>query len=110
MEKTNPKTKLAKDSLEKAKKPFFRDVAKAIAKPSRQIVEVNVSKLDSLCKEGESVAIPGKVLASGEISKSVNVYALGFSVQARQKIEKAGGKCLTLGELAKSGKAARIIK
>lgn len=36
---------------------------------------------------------PVKVLAKGEITKSLNVKAHGFSATAREKIEAAGGSC-----------------
>jgi large subunit ribosomal protein L15 len=37
--------------------------------------------------------VPVKVLAEGEISKSLTVHAHGFSKAAREKIEGAGGNC-----------------
>jgi len=39
---------------------------------------------------------PVKILARGEISKKLEVYAHGFSAAAREKIEAAGGSCHTL--------------
>jgi large subunit ribosomal protein L15 len=36
--------------------------------------------------------IPVKVLAKGELTKPLNVYAHGFSAAARERIEAAGGK------------------
>jgi large subunit ribosomal protein L15 len=38
-----------------------------------------------------------KVLANGEITKAVTVYAHKFSKTAQEKIEKAGGKAVLLG-------------
>ncbi len=38
-----------------------------------------------------------KVLANGEITTAVTVYAHKFSKQAQQKIEAAGGKAIVLG-------------
>jgi large subunit ribosomal protein L15 len=37
--------------------------------------------------------VPVKILAKGEISKSVTVHAHGFSRAAREQIEAAGGTC-----------------
>lgn len=34
-----------------------------------------------------------KVLGTGEIAKAITVYADAFSASAKEKIEKAGGKC-----------------
>jgi large subunit ribosomal protein L15 len=39
---------------------------------------------------------PVKVLASGEVSKKLEVHAHGFSAAAKEKIEAAGGSCHTL--------------
>jgi large subunit ribosomal protein L15 len=41
---------------------------------------------------------PVKILARGEISKSLKVKAHGFSKAAREKIEAAGGSCEVIGE------------
>ncbi len=40
--------------------------------------------------------VPVKVLARGEISKALTVHAHGFSKSAREKIEAAGGACVTV--------------
>jgi large subunit ribosomal protein L15 len=37
--------------------------------------------------------VPVKILARGEITKSLTVHAHGFSAAAREKIEAAGGTC-----------------
>jgi large subunit ribosomal protein L15 len=37
--------------------------------------------------------VPVKVLAKGELSKSLTVHAHGFSASARERIEAAGGSC-----------------
>ena len=42
--------------------------------------------------------VPVKVLGQGELSKSLTVHAHGFSAVAREKIEAAGGTCVTLEE------------
>ena len=42
--------------------------------------------------------VPVKILARGEISKSLTVHAHGFSATARERIEAAGGTCHTIGE------------
>jgi len=42
--------------------------------------------------------VPVKVLGQGELSKALTVHAHGFSAVAREKIEAAGGTCVTLEE------------
>src|SRR3954471_7575263 len=67
---------------------------------------VNLSDLDSRFKANDEVTPeslraaglakrrdPVKILARGEISKKLTVRAHGFSAQAREKIEAAGGTC-----------------
>jgi large subunit ribosomal protein L15 len=41
-----------------------------------------------------------KVLGNGEITKSLTVSAHRFSASAKEKIEKAGGKCIELAAVA----------
>ena len=111
MEKSNLRVRTLINSFDNAKKgkAFFKRLSGYLKKPSRKATEVNVAKLDKISKSGEALVVPGKVLGFGEVKKKINVYAIGFSGQAREKIEKAGGKCMTLEELVKGGKTARII-
>jgi large subunit ribosomal protein L18e len=56
------------------------------------------------------VVVPGKVLASGELDHEVSVAALSFSKAAREKIEKAKGKALTIMELvSKNPKGTKVM-
>jgi len=50
--------------------------------------------------------LPVKILGTGEIDRAVEVHAHGFSQSAKEKIEKAGGKAITLASQHK-GQAAR---
>jgi large subunit ribosomal protein L15 len=67
---------------------------------------VNLSDLDNRFKSGDEVTPeslraaglakrrdPIKVLARGELKKKLTVRVHGFSVQAKEKIEAAGGTC-----------------
>jgi large subunit ribosomal protein L15 len=51
--------------------------------------------LEALAAKGLATrkGVPVKILAKGEISKSVTVHAHGFSRAAREQIEAAGGTC-----------------
>jgi large subunit ribosomal protein L15 len=70
---------------------------------------VNLSDLDARFKANDEVTpdslreaglakrrIPVKILARGEISKKLTVRAHGFSAQAKEKIEAAGGTAETI--------------
>lgn len=111
MKKTDPIKRRLINELADSKKnrAYFRRIADYMKRPSRKAPEVNVSRLDKMCEKGEEVVVPGKILGFGEISKKITVYSPGFSKQASEKIEKAGGKCMKMEDLLKSGKCPRII-
>ncbi|MEM5813122.1 MAG: 50S ribosomal protein L18e [Candidatus Aenigmatarchaeota archaeon] len=93
---------------EKKKDKSIEKLLKKI-KPKKDI-EVNIYKLEKLCNDGDVVIVPGRVLGSGEITKKLTVYALGFSKPAKEKIILAGGKALKLKELKEKVKGMKIIK
>jgi large subunit ribosomal protein L15 len=71
---------------------------------------VNIGDLDSRFETGSEVTaeamrarglgtrkdIPIKVLAKGELGKALTVHAHAFSASARERIEAAGGSCVTI--------------
>jgi large subunit ribosomal protein L18e len=65
----------------------------------RSRVAVNVSRLNRYTKEGETVAVPGKVLGSGKANHPMTVAAFSFSDKAQSKILKAKGSCISIREL-----------
>jgi large subunit ribosomal protein L18e len=59
------------------------------------------------------VVVPGKVLGAGSLEHSVSVAAFSFSDQAKVKISKAKGKCLSILDLLESnpkGSDVRILE
>ena len=92
--------------------PLFRRLPKRgfNSRNHKEFNLVNVSVLEELYNDGETVTLedlrekgiigknklPLKVLANGEISKSLTVKAEKFSATAKEKIEKAGGTCEVL--------------
>lgn len=92
---------------------IWRDVALRLEKPKKNWAEANLSKLERYAADGETVLVPGKVLAAGTISKKITVAAYDFSDAAKKSIEAAGGKTLSLMELAEAnpkGTGVRILK
>ncbi|MBW3022861.1 50S ribosomal protein L18e [Candidatus Woesearchaeota archaeon] len=83
------------------KAPFWKRLALDLEKPTRKRREVNISRINKFAKQNETIVIPGKVLGAGEISKSVTVAAWQFSEQAKEKIIKAKGSCLSIEDLIK---------
>lgn len=110
---TNPNTKeivikLKKQSVEKKVK-LWKEIASRLEKPKRIHPVVNVGKLETYLNKGDSAIIAGKLLGDGIITKSVTVSALKISDSAKEKIEKAGGKCLTYEEImSKNPKGSKI--
>jgi len=83
--------------------PLFARIAEDLEKPTRQRREVNLSKISRHAKAGEIIVVPGKVLASGELSQSITIAAWKFSGQAVEKIAKAKAKAITINDLMKNG-------
>jgi len=90
--------------------PIWEDVAEKLNSPTRRKVEVNLSEIDRHANEGETVIIPGKVLASGDLTKKVNIAAWQFSVLAKTKIEKAKGKIMGIDELLEKNPKGSNVK
>ena len=87
-------------------------VAEDLNRVRRKRYEVNLNRLEKYPKAREKIVVPGVVLGNGEVKKRLEVAALKFSGKAKEKIEKAGGKCLTIEEMFKEnpkGKGIRIM-
>ncbi len=114
--KTNPQlVSLIADLKAKTRETdaeIWRDIALRLEAPSRVWAEANLSKIEKYVKDGETVVVPGKVLAAGEVTKPVTVAAYSFSAKAAAAIVAAGGKVMTLREAMDanpSGSKIRII-
>jgi large subunit ribosomal protein L18e len=116
LRKKNEITKALVEKLhvesEKNESGVWNAVAKNLNRPRRVRFEVNLSSIERYAKPKETIIVPGVVLGTGVITKHVNVAALRFSGNAKAKIEKAGGECLSIEELYEKnakGKGIRII-
>lgn len=93
--------------------PIWRDIALRLEAPKRNWAEANLSKLERYAKDGETVMVPGKVLAAGSVTKKLTVVAYDFSDAAKAGIVAAGGKTLTIRELMEqnpNGTGVRIMR
>ena len=113
---TNPELRKVVSQLKRISRKnnvrIWEKVASLLSKPKRSRVVVNVGQIERHVSKGEIIVIPGRVLGSGAIESKVTVAAYKFTSQARDKIEKAGGKCLSLLTLAEKypkGSGVRII-
>jgi large subunit ribosomal protein L18e len=98
------------NKLRKTKAPAWKDVAKRLGSVRRRKTEVNISSINKHAKKGETVVVPGIVLASGEIDKAVTVAAWRFSPAAAEKIKKAQGSTITIDELLEKNPKGSKIK
>jgi large subunit ribosomal protein L18e len=89
---------------------IWRDIAEHLVKSRRRRLTVNLSRLDRYTSRNETVAVPGKVLASGEITHPLTVAAFNFSGKAQEKIKAAKGKCVSFADLAKKNPKGSNIK
>ncbi|MFQ6127925.1 MAG: 50S ribosomal protein L18e [Thermoplasmata archaeon] len=115
--KSNPKlleliVRLKKHSYEN-NAPIWKDTAKRLSKPRRNLAEVNLSRISRYAREGEVILVPGKLLGSGQIDKPVTVASFQTSEAARRKIIASGGLVLTIEELMNrnpKGSGVRIMR
>ena len=82
--------------------PLWRSIAQRLEGPARNWPSVNISKLEFNVNKNSKVVVPGKLLGSGNITKKITVSAYSFSQSAKNKVEAAGGKCLSYNEFIKS--------
>jgi len=106
----NPLLRKEIESLAKAgiEEPVWKGVAKGLNRPRRKRYEVNLSRLEKFANQNDTVIVPGIVLGKGEIKKQVTVAAVKFSSEARKKIEKAGGKCLSIDQVSKEKDTSKM--
>jgi len=111
---TNPELinliRLLKKHSRENKADIWRDIAERLAKPRKQRVAVNISRLNRYTQKKETVVVPGKVLGAGEITHPITVAAFSFSVQAKEKITAAKGKCLSFLDLIKKNPKGSNVK
>jgi large subunit ribosomal protein L18e len=91
-------------------KPIWGALADELDKPKRRRVAVNLSRIGRHSGEGDVVAVPGKVLASGSLGSGVTVAAYSFSAGAREKIVASGSRAVSLVDLLEEGVAPSRIR
>ena len=88
-----------KKKSDETKARIWKDVGGRLNKSRRLRATVNISEINRSTSAGDVVIVPGKVLGAGMLVHPVSVASPAFSKQAKDKIMKAGGKCLTIQEL-----------
>ena len=98
---------------EARKSPFWKRVLELLSAPSRSKCGVNISRISANVKEGATAVVVDKVLGAGICSPKLTIGAMAFSASAKKAIETAGGKAMTIMDIAKkhpTGKDVVIIK
>jgi len=111
---TNPELLTIISSLRKKARdsnaPLWQDVADHLSSSRRRRIAVNLSRLNRHTRAKETVVVPGKVLGAGNLEHPISVAAFSFSTQARLKISKARGKCLSISELVEANPAGSNVR
>jgi len=103
---------ILRGAFKKNKAPLWKALEQKASGSLANRREVNVGKLASVTKDGDTVMVPGKLLSSGSIGHKLTVCAFSFSEMSIKKIKAAGGSVITLGDLVNKypeGKGVRII-
>jgi large subunit ribosomal protein L18e len=103
---------LKKQSREK-ETDIWRDVAEHLAKPRRQRIAVNLSRINRHTQKRDMIVVPGKVLGTGTLKHPVTVAAFDASDKAKEKLRAAKAKYLSIPELVEKnpkGANVRIIR
>lgn len=88
--------------------PMYKAVAVKLSSPASQRSEVNLSKLDKVVLEGETVIVPGKILGTGLLNKKITIIGFSASENAKVKINKAGSKFIEIKDYLKGKQVQKI--
>jgi large subunit ribosomal protein L18e len=91
---------------------IWTDAAERLEVPRRRRTEVTLGQINRYTNGDETVLVPGKVLAAGNIDHPVTIAAFKFSRPAVKKIVAAGGKAITISRLMEEnphGKNVRLM-
>jgi large subunit ribosomal protein L18e len=112
--KTNPRLQRVirelRDVSRESGSGIWRDIADRLERSRKNWSEVNLSRLARHASKGEQVVVPGILLASGDVHVPITVAAFRASGAARRKVEAAGGKAMSLLELAMQNPTGRGVK
>ncbi|MBM3232655.1 hypothetical protein FJZ18_00615 [Candidatus Pacearchaeota archaeon] len=106
--KTHPHLQVAiRTSL---KNKAWLTLAKKLAGSTRLQPTLNLSDIDQKTTAGDTVVIPGKVLAVGDITKKVRIASLYISSSAKDKLKKTKSEWVPLYQEIQSNPKAEGIK
>jgi large subunit ribosomal protein L18e len=92
---------------------IWHDVAEDLSKSRSGRAAVNLSQLNRHTKRSDTVIVPGKILATGNLNHALTIAAFGASGKAEEKLRAVKAKYLSIPELVKknpTGKNVKIIR
>jgi large subunit ribosomal protein L18e len=98
--------------LQEQDAPVWGSVAENLGKVNRRRAEVNLSDIERIAEEGDTVVVPGKVLGSGYLNKEVTVAAFKASNSAKDQINDEG-EFMFIQDLVEEnpeGENVRVVK
>ena len=89
---------------------IWLDVAEYLSKSNRQRVAVNLSRINRYTQRGNTIVVPGKVLASGTLNHAVTVAAFSASEKAKEKLKAIKAKYVSIPELVEKNPKGSNVK
>ncbi len=119
VKRTGPTNPMLRKLIEELKKKsleenvrIWKKIAEILERPTRRRVEINLKHIEREARDGDTIIVPGVVLSDGELKKKVTIAAWRFSAKAKEKIEKAGARAISIEDLIKEnpkGSNVRIM-
>lgn len=106
----NPEKQNLLKILWASKRRIWRNVARQLARPRKNQAAVNLGRINRLVKPNETIVVPGKVLALGNLDKKITLAAFTFSEGCKEKV--TDSEFISIQELFSrnpEGKNIRII-
>lgn len=105
--KTNPI--VAQTLVLAIKNEAWKPIAQILSGSTRNYAALNLGMIDKHTKLGDTVVIPGKVLASGALTKKVRICSLSISASALEQLKKTKTEYVSIAEeIAQNPKAQGI--
>ena len=88
----------------------WASVAEDLSRPTRKKIVVNLDKINSETKAGDTIVVPGKILSWGNLERKVKLVGLSISDSALEKVNKGKSEFVILQQEIKLNPEAKGIK
>ena len=95
---SNVNLRLLIASLRK-KSDFWKNVSDKLSVPARKRTTVNLGSLNNF-EDGETIVIPGKLVAGGQLKRKLNIACWRFSEAVLGRVKTSGSKIVSIHDLA----------